>query len=158
MRFFRIFAGATLAAALCWAAFANAQVAGADDQPEPDNPQPAQAANANAPTGPLDDSEGSRAIDEITVTAGPHGETPFELEVARQAKMKEVVFADMRFRERAEEELAWREADRDLNNPESRIKWGYSPQAEQRMRRELDAMNDLPIDRTKPATLFRVEF
>ena len=72
--------------------------------------------------------------------------------------MREAVYADMRMRERNKEELAWRQADPDLQNPESRIKWGYSPQAEHRMRRENDFMHDLPIDETKPASLFRFEF
>jgi len=72
--------------------------------------------------------------------------------------MREAVYAEMRMRERGEEEAAWRQADPDLKNPKSRIKWGYSAQAEQRMRRDNDYMYDLPIDETKPASLFRVEF
>jgi hypothetical protein len=72
--------------------------------------------------------------------------------------MKETIYADMRLRERSEAELAWRQADPDLRHPESRIKWGYSPQAEQRMRRENDLMYDLSSNQTKPASIFRVEF
>ena len=86
------------------------------------------------------------------------GQTPFDLGMERQAIMREAVYADLRLREREQEELAWRQADPDLKNPDSRFKWGYSAQAEQRMRRENDFMNDLPIDNTKPATLFRAEF
>ena len=80
------------------------------------------------------------------------------MEEERQAQIRATIYAEMRLREREEEEMAWRQEDPDLENPESRIKWGYSPQAEQRMRRENDFMNDLPFDQNRPASLFRVEF
>ncbi len=158
MRFFRVVAGVTVAAAMSWAAFANAQVSGADNESESDEPGAPAAADAEAPTGIPEELLESRVMDEIKVIAGPQGRTAFELEMDRQARMKEAIYAEMRMRERAEEELAWRQADPDLKKPESRIKWGYSAQAEQRMRRENDFMYDLPIDQTKPATLFRAEF
>lgn len=158
MRFFRVVAGVTVAAAMSWAAFANAQVSGADNESESDEPGPPAAANAQAPTEVPEELLESRVMDEIKVIGGPQGRSAFDLEMQRQAIMKEAVYAEMRMRERREEELAWRQADPDLQNAESRIKWGYSPQAEQRIRRENDFMYDLPIDQTKPASLFRVEF
>ena len=161
MRLFRVVAGVTVAAAMSWAAFANAQVAGADNEPkydESDEPGAPAAADAELPTEIPEELTRSRVMEEIEVIVGPQGQTAFELEMQRQALMREAVYAEMRLRERSEEELAWRQADPDLQNSESRIKWGYSPQAEQRMRRESDFMYDLPIDDTKPATLFRVEF
>jgi len=158
MRFFRVVAGVTVAAALSWAAFANAQVSGAQDNSESDDPGAPVAAEREAPTEIPEELFENPVMDEIVVVAGPQGQTKYELEMERQAQMREVVFAEMRLREREQEELAWRQADIDLRKPESRIKWGYSPQAEQRMRRENDFMNDLPIDQVKPATLFRAEF
>ena len=149
MRLFRVVAGVAVAVAMSWAAFANAQVSGADNESESD---------AETPTEIPDELFESRVMEEIKVIAGPQGQTVFELEMDRQARMREAIYADMRMRERAEEEQAWRQADPDLKNTESRIKWGYSAQAEQRMRRENDFMYDLPADRTKPATLFRAEF
>ena len=149
MRLFRVVAGVTVAVAMSWAAFANAQVSGADNE---------SAADAEAPTEIPEELFESRVMDEIKVIAGPQGQTAFELEMDRQARMREAIYADMRMRERAEEEQAWRQADPDLKNTESRIKWGYSAQAEQRMRRENDFMYDLSIDQAKPATLFRAEF
>ena len=136
MRVFRIAAGVT--AALSWAAFANAQVSDAANESESADPDP--------------------VMEEIRVVAGPQGETPFELEMLRQAAMREAIYADLRLRERSEEALAWRQADPDLKKRESRIKWGYSAQAEQRMRLENDFMHDLSIDQNKPATIFRVDF
>ena len=100
----------------------------------------------------------NRIMDEITVIAGPQGQTPYELEMERQALMKEAIYAEMRLRERDQEELAWRQSDPDLRQSESRFKWGYSPQAQQRMSRENDFMYDLSNTPTKPATLFRAEF
>ncbi len=72
--------------------------------------------------------------------------------------MRASVYAEMRLRERQQEEIAWRQADPDLQNPGSRIKWGYSPQAEARMRRSDQFMFDRPAGDTLPATVFRVEF
>ena len=155
MRFFRVVACVILAAAMFWAARANAQVAGAENESE--SGQPA-ATDAEAPTEIPEELLESRVMEEIEVVVGPQGRTAFELEIQRQALMKQAIYAEMRMRERREEELAWRQADPDLQDSESRIKWGYSPQAEQRMRREGDFMYDLPVDQTKPATLFRVEF
>jgi hypothetical protein len=50
----------------------------------------------------------------------------------------------------------WRSSEFDDENS-SRIKWGYDPREELRMRRSTK-LTDLPIDDTKPATLFRFEF
>jgi hypothetical protein len=153
MSFIRVVAGVIVAAAMSWAAFANAQVAGADDESATGEP-----AAPEAPTEIPEELTQSRAMEEIEVVVGPQGQNAFDLEMQRQALMQEAVYAEMRLRERRKEELAWRQADPDRQKPESRIKWGYSPQAEQRMRRESDFMYDLPIDKTKPASLFRVEF
>lgn len=149
---------AGLAIAIGWVAAAHAQIAEQEDPLESDKPVTSVAAEPDAPTRATEASAQSDTMDEITVIAGPQGQSAFELEMERQAKLKEAVFAGLQFRESAEEETAWRQADRDLQNPESRIKWGYSPQAELRMGRDYDALNDLPIDKTKPATLFRAEF
>ena len=136
-----------LAAALSWGAFAGAQVT-----------ETAAPADEESPTEIPEELLQSKMIEEIEVIVGPQGQSVFELEMQRQAALQEAIFAEARLRERREEELAWRQADPDLQNQESRIKWGYSPQAEQRMRNDMDEMYDLPIDRVKPASIFRVEF
>ncbi len=158
MRLFRVVTGVTVAAAMSWAAFANAQVTGAENESESGEPDGSAATEAEAPTEIPEELFEMRAIDEIIVTSGPQGQTPYELSQERQAIMREAVYADLRLREREQEEMAWRQADPDLENPDSRFKWGYSPQAEQRMRRGNEFMSDLPIDNTKPATVFRAEF
>lgn len=136
-----------LAAALSWAAFAGAQV-----------PDTAEPADEEPPTEIPEELLRSQTMEEIEVIVGPQGESIFELEMQRQAALREAVFAEARLRKRREEELAWRQADPDLRNEESRIKWGYSPQAEQRMRNDMAELHDLPIDRVKPASIFRIEF
>ena len=158
MRLFRVVTGVTVAAAMSWAAFANAQVSGAENESESGGPDAPAASEAAAPTEIPDELFETRDMDEITVIAGPQGQTLFELEMERMALMRQAVYAEMRLRDRDQEELLWRQADIDLKNPESRFKWGYSPQAEQRMRRGNEFMSDLPIDDTKPATIFRAEF
>ncbi len=50
------------------------------------------------------------------------------------------------------EEFEWRKSAA-AESP-SRIKWGYDPRDEYRMRNEM-ALQELPSERTKPATLFR---
>ena len=136
-----------LIAALSWGALANAQVADAESE-----------ADEELPTEIPEELLQSRTMEEIEVVVGPQGQSAFDLEMQRQAALQEAVFAEARMRERREEELSWRRADPDLEDKDSRIKWGYSPQAEQRMRNDMDEMYDLPIDQVKPASIFRVEF
>ena len=54
-----------------------------------------------------------------------------------------------------EEEYEWRKSAA-LESP-SRIKWGYDPRDEYQMRNRMD-LEDLPWEKTKPATVFRFEF
>jgi hypothetical protein len=138
-------------AALSWGALANAQVA----DRESETPAPPEA---ETPTEIPEELLKSRTMEEIEVVVGPQGQSAFDLEMQRQAALQEAIFAEARMRERREEELSWRRADPDLEDKESRIKWGYSAQAEQRMRNDMDEMYDLPIDQVKPASVLRIEF
>lgn len=158
MRFLRVITGVTVATTLSWAAFANAQNSGTEDNANSDDPDTPAAADTEAPTEIPEELFRDPIMDEIIVVAGPQGQTPFELEMEREELMRQAVFAEARLRERELEEVAWRQADPDLRNPNSRLKWGYSPQAELRMRRDNDFMYDLPAGPATPATLFRAEF
>ena len=147
MRLPRVVIGVTAAAAVFGVAvvgWTGASAQEVDSEPEASETQDTQT----------DDSP----IDEIEVVVGPQGQSVFDLELQRQAQLREAVFADLRLREIEEERLAWRREDPDLQNTESRIKWGYSPQAEQRMRRGNEKLHELDIDRDKPASIFRIEF
>jgi hypothetical protein len=158
MRFSRFFAGVIVMAALPWTAFSNAQVADADNEPKSEEPAVPAAIDTETPTEIPEELLESRVMEEIEVIAGPQGRSAFELEMQREAQVREAIYAEMRMRKRREEELAWRQADPHLEQSKSRIKWGYSPQAEQRMRRENDYMYALSIDQNKPATIISVEF
>lgn len=54
-----------------------------------------------------------------------------------------------------EAEFEWR--DTGAAKTPSRLTWGYDPRDDYRMRNEMD-LQALPSERTKPATLFRVDF
>jgi hypothetical protein len=153
MRLFQVIAGLAVALTLSWAAPAIAQ-----NESRPDEPDGTAAADPATPTEVPEELLEQRAIDEITVIAGPQGRTAYDMEMDRMAQMREAIYAEMRLREREQEDVAWRQADPDLEDPESRIKWGYSAQAEQRMRRENDFLYDMPFEQTKPASLLRVDF
>ena len=97
-------------------------------------------------------------IDEIVVIVDRSGDPVMDVDLRYEQIMRERIMAEYFRLQRMEEDAAWRQADPDLDpSKTSRIKWGYNPQAEARMRRETDLM-ELPIDEVKPATLFRIEF
>lgn len=104
--------------------------------------------NEDAAEAPDGDS-----MDEIVVIAPPAGrkgmETPYE-EQLRQRILEEY---DRMARE--QEELAWRQEPA-LEDP-SRISFGYRPQ-DRRRDDTRDRINTLPLDKVKPATVFRFEF
>lgn len=54
-----------------------------------------------------------------------------------------------------QEESEWRQKLAEEND--SRIKLGYDPRDEYRLRNEMD-LTDLPMENNKPATLFRIGF
>ncbi len=54
------------------------------------------------------------------------------------------------------EEYEWRKSAA-ADEGSSRIKWGYDPASEMRMRRDT-SLTDWPTDTVKPATLFRIQF
>jgi len=105
-----------------------------------------------------DTAEDTRPTEEIEVVVTPDGRTPLEHARWREEIMREAIYAEVELRAREEEEMAWRKADPDLDQPESRIKWGYSPQAELDMRRENDFMHELATEQVKPASVIRIGF
>ena len=119
----------------------------------------AAASIAVAQTDDADDAEGAaeaeqRTVDEIVVTAQKPGDrkrvdTPYE------ELMRERMLEELDRMEREEEELAWRRAPT-VRQP-SRISFGYRPQDSARDGRN-PSLTDLPLENTKPATIFRFEF
>jgi len=97
-------------------------------------------------------------LDEIVVVVDRSGDPILDVDARHEEMLRQAVLNEYFRLQALKEEDEWRRADPDLEieNP-SRIKWGYNPQAEARMRRDTE-LTDLPIDTVKPATVFRVEF
>ncbi len=95
------------------------------------------------------------AIEEVVVYAYKPGD---EIDMdARYAELfRTRAAAELDRLEVLDEEYKWRVAMSE-GESESRIKWGYNPEAEMSMRRDT-SLTDLPTDQVKPATLFRVQF
>ena len=155
MRPIYVIAGLALLAAVVFTAPTSAQPVEPDSASVPSDPQSSSSDNDD---GESEERFQPRTMEEIEVVVDPWGRPRTDLEMMRQEQMIESIFSEMRMREREEEDIAWRQSDPDLENSESRIKWGYSPQAEQRMRRESDYLYDSGTELAKPASIFRIEF
>ena len=93
-------------------------------------------------------------IEEITVSGrrpGSRRRVDKEYEYPVRAQL----LKDFYQMQQDQEEYEWRASAAEESS--SRVSWGYDPREEYRMRNEM-ALQDLPSERTKPATLFRVEF
>ncbi len=102
--------------------------------------------------------EDEEEMDEIIVVVDRSGDPIMDVDLRHEEILRQQIMDEYFRLQRLEEENAWRQADPDLDpSKTSRIKWGYNPQAEARMRRDTE-LTDLPIDDVKPATIFRVEF
>lgn len=105
-----------------------------------------------------DPAEDEEEIDEIVVVVDRSGDPVMDVDLRHEEILRERIMKEYYRLQQLEEESAWRQADPDLDpRKTSRIKWGYNPQAEARMRRDTE-LTDLPIDDVKPATIFRIEF
>ncbi len=115
----------------------------------------AAAARAQADDTEADPDDGDpRPVDEIVVTAEKPGdkrdvETPYE-ELMRQRLLEE-----MDTMRQEQDEIAWRRGP--VVSQPSRISFGYRPQDRARDERA-SSLTDLPMENTKPATIFRFEF
>ena len=104
-----------------------------------------------AEEAPADESE---AVDEITVVApkpGGRRQVDKEYEDPTRARLLKELYE----MQAIEEEYEWRKSAAVKNPP--RIKWGYDPRDDYQMRNEMD-LQDLDWEKTKPATLFRLQF
>jgi len=103
---------------------------------------------------PPDGNEEVEAIEEVVVTTWRSGD-PAELEARNEALLRARIQKDMEQLRLLEEEYQWRKEGAATEEKSSRIKWGYDPRDEVEMRRDLP---DPDWDKTKPATVFKVEF
>lgn len=96
-------------------------------------------------------------IDEIIVVAGKKSGDPVDVDALYEEMMRERLMLDYIRLQELEEEDAWRSSTSMAIESPSRIRWGYDPQDELRMRRESN-MSDVSWVTTKPATVFSVDF
>lgn len=96
-------------------------------------------------------------IDEIIVVAGEKSGDPVDVEALYEEMMRERLMLDQIRLQELEEQEEWRNKTSMTVESPSRIKWGYDPQDELRMRRDSN-LSDVQAVTTKPATVFRVEF
>lgn len=101
-------------------------------------------------------AEDDQAIDEIVVVGNKAGD-PIDLDARYEEQLRARIVADYLRQQELDEEEKWRQSLLSAIDGDGRIKWGYDAQAEARMRREI-ALEDLPTDTVKPATLIRISF
>jgi len=98
-----------------------------------------------------DDNE---TIEEIIVIAPKPGDRRrVDEDYVDPAKAK--LLKDFYQMQEDDKELAWRDAA--AQESPDRIKWGYDPKDDYNRRMEMD-LTELPSERNKPATLFKVSF
>lgn len=114
----------------------------------------AQEAEQVEATEDTADSAETTEIEEIVVIApkpGSRRRVDEEYEDPARAKLLKE-FYEM---QELEEEYEWRKSA--ATDDSSRIKWGYDPRDEYRMRNNT-ALQDLSWEKNKPATVFKIEF
>ena len=99
-----------------------------------------------------DDS--NEEIEEITVVARRPGDRR-RVDPEYEDPVKAKLLKDFYEMQEDQEEFEWRKSAAEDNS--SRISWGYDPKEEYRMRNEM-GLQELPSERTQPATLFRFKF
>lgn len=107
--------------------------------------------------GPNADEDEVEVIDEIVVVAGEKSGDPVDVEALYEEMMRERLMLDQIRLQELQEEDEWRSSASMAVESPSRIKWGYDPQDELRMRRDSN-LSDVSFVTTKPATVFRSEF
>ncbi len=93
-------------------------------------------------------------VDEIIITGSkPGGRKRVDVEFEDPARAR--LLKDLHEMQADKEEYAWRKSAA-IDSP-SRIKWGYDPADDYQIRNNMD-LDDQNWGKTKPATLFRLEF
>jgi len=99
-------------------------------------------------------SEDSETIEEIIVIAPKPGDRR-RVDQEYEDPVRARLLKDFYQMQEDQEEFEWRTAAAEESS--SNIKWGYDPSDEYHMRRQMD-LQELPSERTRPATVFRISF
>lgn len=111
-------------------------------------------AQTDARSGSGDEDSSNDTMDEIVVTAQKPGDRR-RVEIPYEDLVRERLLEEMEMMRREQEESDWRRRPR-AEEP-SRISFGYRPQDRYREGVD-DSLTRLPIENTRPATIFRIEF
>jgi hypothetical protein len=102
------------------------------------------------------DNDDEEVMEEIVVVVNKAGD-PVDVDALYLDQLRTRVIKDFETLQAEQEEEVWRQGlQTSFKPPESRISWGYDAKEEAAMRRS--SINDLPIDRVKPATIISVSF
>jgi len=103
------------------------------------------------------DTDDDEPIEEIVVTVNRSGDR-VDVDALYLEQLRTRIIKEFNYAQAEQEEELWRQSLRTpVQAPDSRIAWGYDAQSEAAMRRT-SQINDLPIDRVKPATIFSIRF
>jgi hypothetical protein len=103
----------------------------------------------------VDEEAATEEIEEIVVYARPSEK--IDMDARYEELFRSRASTELARLEVLDEEYEWRKSMSE-NQSESRIKWGYDPEAEQAMRRDPEISNQGIDTYGKPATLFRATF
>lgn len=102
------------------------------------------------------DNGNEEVMEEIVVVVNKAGD-PVDVDALYLDQLRTRVIKDFETLQAEQEEEVWRQGlQTSFKPPESRISWGYDAKEEAAMRRS--SINDLPIDRVRPATVISVNF
>ena len=103
-----------------------------------------------------EDADDEEVMEEIVVVVNRAGD-PVDVDALYLDQLRTRVIKDFETLQAEQEEEVWRQGlQTSFKPPESRISWGYDAKEEAAMRRS--SINDLPMDRVKPATIISVSF
>ncbi len=105
-------------------------------------------------TEPATEEDAARPVDEIVVTAEKPGDRT-DLETPYEELMRQRLLEEMDTMRREQDEFEWRRGP--VVSQPSRISFGYRPQDRARDERD-PSLTQLPMENTRPATVFRFEF
>ena len=100
---------------------------------------------------PADEGE---TIEEIIVVAPKPGDRK-RVDREYEDPVRAQLLIDFYKMQEDQKELKWRDAA--IEESPSRFSWGYDPSDEYRLRNEM-ALQELPSERTQPATVFSIKF
>ena len=101
-----------------------------------------------------DDSDEVEEIEEIIVSARKPGDRR-RVDKEYEDPLRARILLELHELDVLEEEYEWRT---EVEKPSaSRIRWGYDPREDYRMRNEM-ALREVPWENSKPATIFSIDF